>query len=319
MTKRLLTPGSSADESGVKPREAAPRDEPATGSGTLADVPGDRSRSTGDASDVGSEAAHAPDGRGYPDGVEGALAVAADDPEVPPTARRLLDAAVDTFAERGFHATTTRDIATRAGLSPAGLYVHYPSKAALLGHLSRTGHDAALRLVQHTLGLPGDSPRRLHALVAAFVTWHAEHHTVARVVQYELRSLDRADREHVAGIRRELERLVEAEIRRGLDAGTLDVPHPRQATRAILSLAVDVARWFDPRGSETPRRLGVIYADLALRMLGAEPAGTAQHATGPTDESTEHAADQSAAAVPTADTGTPTGRTRPTHPPEETL
>ena len=191
-------------------------------------------------------------------------------PDLPATARRLLGAAVDSFAERGFHATTTRDIASRAGLSPAGLYVHYPSKSALLGHLSRVGHEAALRLVQRTLALTGESPRRLHALVAAFVAWHAEHHTVARVVQYELRSLDPDDRAAVTALRRELERLVEAEIRRGVAAGTLTTPHPRQATRAILSLAVDVARWYDPKGAESPARLGRIYADLALRMLGAE-------------------------------------------------
>lgn len=198
----------------------------------------------------------------------GAMAPLTND--LPVTAQRLLDAAVDTFAERGYAATTTRDIAQRAGLSPAGLYVHYPSKAALLGHLSRVGHEAALRLVRHTLAMPGDSSRRLHALVAAFVTWHAEHHTVARVVQYELRALEPADREIVTGLRRELERLVEAEVRRGVEAGTLSTPHPRQATRAILSLAIDVARWFDPRGVETPRRLGMIYADLAIRMLGGD-------------------------------------------------
>jgi AcrR family transcriptional regulator len=188
---------------------------------------------------------------------------------LPDTAQRLLEAAVDTFAEQGYHATTTRDIAQRAGLSPAGLYVHYPSKSALLGHLSRIGHEAALRLVRHTLALPGDSPRRLHALVAAFVTWHAEHHTVARVVHYQLQSLDAADRDAVTAMRRELERLVEAEVLKGAAEGTLDVAHPRQATRAVLSLAIDVARWYDPRGAETPRRLGRIYADLAVRMLGA--------------------------------------------------
>jgi AcrR family transcriptional regulator len=187
------------------------------------------------------------------------------------SSRRLLDAAVEAFAERGYHATTTRDIAARAGLSPAGLYVHYPSKAALLGQLSRVGHAAALRLVQRALALPGDSPRRLHALVTAFVAWHAQHHTVARVVQYELRSLESADREVVTELRRTLERLVEDEVRRGIRDGTLRTEHPRQATRAVLSLAVDVARWYEPTGPESPQRLGRVYADLALRMLGAEP------------------------------------------------
>ena len=52
------------------------------------------------------------------------------------------------------------------------------------------------------------------------------------------------------------------------------VDQPRTATRAVLSLAVDVARWFDPRGRETAAEVGRIYADLAVRMLGAAPPPT---------------------------------------------
>jgi hypothetical protein len=72
-------------------------------------------------------------------------------------------------------------------------------------------------------------------------------------------------------LRRTLERLVEDEVRRGIRDGTLHTEHPRQATRAVLSLGVDVARWYEPAGPESPQRLGRVYADLALRMLGAEP------------------------------------------------
>ncbi len=192
-------------------------------------------------------------------------------PGVSPTAVRLLEAGAEAFAERGFHATTTRDIASRVGLSPAGLYVHYPSKQALLAHLSTAGHVAALDLVERTLGGDGTSSERLHAMVSAFVAWHAEHHLVARVVQYELRSLDEETLAEVSALRRRMEDRVEDVVREGVADGTLRAPHPRQASRAILSLAVDVARWFDPRGRDTASDTGRVYADLALRMLGAEP------------------------------------------------
>ena len=43
----------------------------------------------------------------------------------PTTVDRLMRAAAQAFAEKGFHATTTRDIASGAGLSPAGVYVHF--------------------------------------------------------------------------------------------------------------------------------------------------------------------------------------------------
>src|SRR4051794_6434574 len=70
-----------------------------------------------------------------------ALLDAADTGDLPGASRRLLMGAVDAFAERGYHATTTRDIASRAGMSPAALYVHYRSKEELLFQLIRIGHQ----------------------------------------------------------------------------------------------------------------------------------------------------------------------------------
>ena len=188
-----------------------------------------------------------------------------------PTPDRLLQAGAEAFAERGFHATTTRDIATRAGLSPAGLYVHYPSKQALLAQLSLTGHRAALELVGRALSGPGSPTERVHRMVREFVTWHAENHLVARVVQYELRSLDAPALAEVTAVRRRLEDVVEAVIDEGVADGAMRADVPRASTRAVLSLAVDVARWFDPRGRDSAADVGRVYADLALRMLGAEP------------------------------------------------
>lgn len=179
-------------------------------------------------------------------------------------------AAIDAFAERGYHATTTRDIAGRAGLSPAALYVHYPSKAALLAEISRTGHEAALALVEQSLRRAGADPvDRLRTVVHDFVVWHAEHHRVARVVQYELAALPEDAAGAVADLRRRIEGLVEAEIVAGGAAGRMSVTDPRRVARAILSLCVDVSRWFDPRGRDRAHELAALYAELAARMVGA--------------------------------------------------
>jgi AcrR family transcriptional regulator len=187
----------------------------------------------------------------------------------------MLRCAVDAFAEQGYHATTTRDIANRAGLSPAALYVHYPSKAALLATISRIGHEAALALVEQAAG-PADDPRdpreRLRAVAASITAWHARHHRVARVVQYELSAVPPEDRADVVRMRRLVELRVESVIAEGVAAGVMTAgAHrtPRALARAVLSLAIDVARWYDPEGHDSPEDLGRLYADLAARMVGA--------------------------------------------------
>jgi AcrR family transcriptional regulator len=192
-------------------------------------------------------------------------------PDVQPeAARRLMLAGVESFARRGYHATTTRDIAGGAGMSPAALYVHFPSKAALLFAISRSGHQQTLALVENVVAREQCPVERIRMIVEDFVAWHARRHTVARVVQYELQALPGQEYEIVAELRRRIERIVREVIADGVESGAFTVPEPRTAARAVLSLGVDVARWYTERSQPTPTALGQEYGELVLRMLGAK-------------------------------------------------
>jgi AcrR family transcriptional regulator len=151
-------------------------------------------------------------------------------------------------------------------MSPAALYVHFPSKGALLAQISRVGHQAALDLVRAALARGQDPVARLRAVVGDFAAWHAEHHRVARVVHYELAALPEQDRSATIEVRRRIEELLAEQIRAGVATGTMRVDDPRQV--AMMSMAVDVARWYHPGRRETPAAIGALYADLATRMVG---------------------------------------------------
>lgn len=203
------------------------------------------------------------------------MAVGEDRPwgEVTPeAARRLLVAAVEAFAERGYHATTTRDIAGRAGMSPAALYIHYKTKEELLHRISRIGHDKALEILETAADAPGTAAERLADAVRSFVRWHAGHHMTARVVQYELDALGEDHRTEIVGLRRRSDAAVRRILNEGVAAGEFDVPDVPGTTLAVLSLCIDVARWFNTEGRRTPDEVGALYAGLVLRMVGARTA-----------------------------------------------
>ncbi|UFQ14734.1 MULTISPECIES: TetR/AcrR family transcriptional regulator [Streptomyces] len=189
----------------------------------------------------------------------------------PDAARRLLIAAVEAFAERGYHATTTRDIAGRAGMSPAALYIHYKTKEELLHRISRIGHDKALAILRTAADGEGSAAERLAAAVRSFVGWHAAHHMTARVVQYELDALGEEHRTEIIALRRRTDAAVREIINDGVRTGEFDVPDVPGTTLAVLSLCIDVARWFNVAGRRTPDEVGALYADLVLRMVGARP------------------------------------------------
>jgi AcrR family transcriptional regulator len=185
----------------------------------------------------------------------------------PEAAKRLLSAGVQAFAERGYYATTTRDIAGRAGMSPAALYIHFKTKEELLFKISRVGHERAREIIAAAAESEGAAAERLARAVSTFAGWHAEHHTTARVVQYELTALGAEHYTEIAGLRREINRLLRGIIEDGVRGGEFSVDDVRGTALAVLSLCVDVARWFSASGGRTPEELGALYADLVGRMV----------------------------------------------------
>lgn len=186
----------------------------------------------------------------------------------PDASRRIVLAAVDAFAARGYTATTTREIAERVGMSPAAVYVHYRSKADLLYEISLVGARASLAAVTAALEGVTGAPERLRRFVEAFVAWHARNQTLARVIQYELGGLEPDQFREVDSIRGRCERLLRSELRRGGSEGQFQIDDQRTTATAILSMAIDVGRWYTGK-SPAPDTLGARYADLALRMVAS--------------------------------------------------
>ncbi|WP_446740505.1 TetR/AcrR family transcriptional regulator [Nocardioides sp. T2.26MG-1] len=191
---------------------------------------------------------------------------------VPDARTRLAAAAVDAFAARGFHGTTTRDISTTAGMSPAALYVHHRSKEELLFELARVGHLRVLDLVRASVAaVPASAGpvEQLGRLVEDFVRDHAQEHTGARVINYELAALSAEHLAEIRAIRHDIDVVVRDVLDRGVAAGVFTTPDPRMTALAILSLGIDVARWYRDEGRWTPDEVATHYRLLALRMVGA--------------------------------------------------
>ncbi len=186
----------------------------------------------------------------------------------PAAARRLLLAAHDVFATKGYHAATTREIAAGAQMSPAAMYIHYHSKQDLLFQLSLLGHEACEAAIVAARAQETSPDRQLAAIIGTFAGWHAEHHTTARIVHYEIESLTRDNFEAVASIRRRIDHLIRDVVVRGQAAGIFVVDDIPGTALAITSMSVDVARWFPTGTLRAPNDVRLLYADLALRLVG---------------------------------------------------
>jgi AcrR family transcriptional regulator len=189
-----------------------------------------------------------------------------------PVARDVLLAAIELFAERGYHATTTRDIATRVGMSTGAMYAYFRSKEELLFEISFVGHSHATDAVAAAAQTDAPPATQLADMVRLFASYHARFRTIAKIVHDELYGMTSEHLADVLAVRRRTEAVVEDVIGRGVAAGTCDVADIPAVARALLSLCIDVARWYQPDHGSTPEQVGDLYAELALRMVGARPA-----------------------------------------------
>jgi AcrR family transcriptional regulator len=84
------------------------------------------------------------------------------------THQRLIRAALELFSSRGYHDTTTAQIAKKAGVAEGTIYRHFPSKQQLLNELYRAALRWAAKVVEDSGGAAGASaPARARlALVA---------------------------------------------------------------------------------------------------------------------------------------------------------
>jgi AcrR family transcriptional regulator len=94
----------------------------------------------------------------------------------------LLDAAAARFAEQGYHATTIRDVAAAAEMTPGAIYFHVPNKQALLLAVYEEGVQRIVDRVEKAAAKQGAPWDRLTAAVEAHLEAILDASAYARVV-----------------------------------------------------------------------------------------------------------------------------------------
>lgn len=181
--------------------------------------------------------------------------------------RALILAALDAFAELGFHGATTREIAKRAEMSAAAVYVHYDSKYDLLQEIMEVCHRSLFATLSAAIEPEETAPGRVRAYAEAFAAWNASNHKLARVADNELAALPKERLAEIRPLRRRIEDLLAAELRRGEAEAGFEVPDRRGTVLAIISMSGDVDRWFPLQRSMSIADIAALHGELAVRMV----------------------------------------------------
>jgi AcrR family transcriptional regulator len=183
---------------------------------------------------------------------------------LPASARRrqLLDAALDAFADRGFHATSMNDVAEAAGVTKPVLYQHFGSKRALYQELL-DDVAATLETRIHEATATTSPRSQVEAGFRAYFTFVAERRSRFTLL---FGSGARRDAEFSGTVSR-LEASVAEWVASLIDAD-LDDAHRRTLAYGIVGLAEATSRyWVSGALDLDPEAMSAQAADLAWKGL----------------------------------------------------
>lgn len=174
-------------------------------------------------------------------------------------------AAALLFRERGYPASSMRELAQRVGMEASSLYNHIRSKEELL-HQICFGHATkfieGIRTIEERSDL---SPIcQLEEVIRLHVRIAAEDISSVTVFNDEWRHLSEPALSEFLRMRRDYERAVQRILERGIDMGDVrPVDDPRIAVYAFLTALRWVHYWFKP-GRISPERL---FGNLRTLLL----------------------------------------------------
>ncbi|MDQ0188689.1 TetR family transcriptional regulator [Alicyclobacillus cycloheptanicus] len=180
---------------------------------------------------------------------------------------QILHAARTLFSEKGYHATTIRDIAQMSGLLSGSLYAHIRTKEDLLFEITDEVADQFLEGLQAVVDSADPPPVKFRRALVSHIQVVARNLDAARVFSHEWRALQGERRDRIQQKRDEYERLWTAVLSEGVAAGWFYPSHQRFARMVSLSVANWVYQWYDPSGQLSPEEVAGRLADVLLTGL----------------------------------------------------
>lgn len=185
------------------------------------------------------------------------------------TRDRIRDAATELFRERGYSATSMRDLAALVGITVGSLYNHFVSKQALLYDILLSAHTDGLEALEAILATNPPPDEALRQAVRSHVLFHIHHPAAVAVVYRDIDFLAPDQVRTIVDLRRAYEaRFIEL-IVTGTGQSIFHPSDPGLSAIAILSMGIRVSAWYRPRGRLSAEEIADLYAEYALRMIGA--------------------------------------------------
>jgi AcrR family transcriptional regulator len=182
---------------------------------------------------------------------------------------RMLEAARRLFWEKGYNATSMREIAIAYGCRPANIYNFFSDKEEILFDVLREEMEQIINPIKHLEENDGASPiEQLRFIIESHLKVTLSYRRSAKLLfDVALDSLSPDKRKKIIDFRDTYDRIIRKVIRRGIDTGYLPEVDVRLAGFMIASMITRTRIWFHPKKGVSVSELANFIFDFACNGL----------------------------------------------------
>ncbi|QYN25492.1 TetR/AcrR family transcriptional regulator [Amycolatopsis sp. DSM 110486] len=181
----------------------------------------------------------------------------------------ILERASELFHERGYSATSIRDLADAVGISSSTMYHHFTNKQevlhAIVSRFMTDFVDATVPVLRDESLSPGERVRRVVRLHLELSDDRRPELLVGNPIRY---ALDPAQQAEGIKLQTAYHDAFHDVLAEGVAAGEFRIEDVTVTTMALLDMLNGVREWFAPSGRLTRDTIVAQYTALVERLIG---------------------------------------------------
>jgi AcrR family transcriptional regulator len=180
---------------------------------------------------------------------------------------QIIHTAAKLFKEKGYAATSMRDIATELGIEAASLYHHIKSKEEILDTICFATADKLLASIAEVNDIYFNAEEKLRLAIKNHVYIISENINQSAVFLHEWRSLSEPKLTEFKTLRDAYENELKVILKEGVDEDVFADVDQKFATLTILSTVNWINEWYNPKGKMNAAEIATKLSDFIMGGL----------------------------------------------------
>jgi TetR/AcrR family transcriptional regulator, cholesterol catabolism regulator len=160
----------------------------------------------------------------------------------------ILKEAAHLFREKGYMASTLRELAKRSGVQGGSIYHHFSSKQEILYQIMDSTMASLLFNLKEITRDEKDPVEKLKKAIRFHIEYHVKNPDETYVTDSEIRSVAKGAYDRIVRKRRNYEKIFIQIIEEGIKNGGIIVHDVKLVAIAILQMCTGVSHWFKEDG-----------------------------------------------------------------------